>query len=106
MRSLQIGVMSSAAELNYSKKVETIATKLGTEIAKTGNVLVFSAEKDYDSLSTAANRSVKKAGGITTGFTYAKKLLLGALLPYWCHWSRAGWWTRILTSAYVMSLSA
>lgn len=73
MNTLQIGVMGSAADLQYSEEIEQIATKLGTAIAKTGNILVFGAEKDCDSLSTVANRSAKKAGGITLGITYGKK---------------------------------
>jgi len=37
-------------------------------------VLIFGAEKDYDSLSTAACRGAKKAGGLTIGVTYGKSL--------------------------------
>lgn len=73
MNNLQIGVMGSAADLNYSKNTESIAAKLGTQIAESGNTLIFGAEKDYDSLSTIANRSAKQAGGITVGITYGKK---------------------------------
>ena len=72
MRKLQIGVMGSAADLNYSKDLERIAEELGEEIAKSGNVLVFGAEKDYDSLSTAACRGAKKYNGLTVGVTYRK----------------------------------
>ena len=72
MRKLHIGVMGSAADLNYSKTIETIAEKIGELIAKSGNVIVYGAEKDYDSLSTAAAHGAKKAGGITVGVTYGK----------------------------------
>ena len=45
---LQIGVMGSAADLNYSKEIETIAKKLGELIAQSGNITVYGAEKDCD----------------------------------------------------------
>ena len=82
MNNLQIGVMGSAADLNYSKNTESIAAKLGTQIAESGNTLIFGAEKDYDSLSTIANRSAKQAGGITVGITYGKKHPSGIHRPY------------------------
>lgn len=72
MRKLQIGVMGSAADLKYSKEVEEVAEKLGELIAKAGATLVFGAEKDSDSLSTAACRGAKKNGGLTVGVTYGK----------------------------------
>ena len=71
-RRLQIGVMGSAADLKYSKKIEKIAEEIGQLIAKTGNITVYGAEKDYDSLSTAAARGAKKANGLTVGVTYGK----------------------------------
>lgn len=72
MSKIQIGVMGSAADLKYTKDVEKAAEKLGELIAKNGAVLVFGAEKDSDSLSTAACRGAKKANGITMGVTYGK----------------------------------
>lgn len=72
MRKLQIGVMGSAADLKYAKDIEKIAEEIGALIAKSGNITVYGAEKDYDSLSTAAARGAKKAGGITVGVTYGK----------------------------------
>ena len=71
-KKLQIGVMGSAADLKYSKKIEKIAFDIGGCIAKTGNITVYGAEKDSDSLSTAAARGAKKAGGLTVGVTYGK----------------------------------
>jgi len=71
-RKLQIGVMGSAADLNYSKKIEKIAFDVGFYIAESGNITVYGAEKDYDSLSTTAARGAKKAGGLTVGVTYGK----------------------------------
>lgn len=72
MRKIQIGVMGSCADLNYSKTLEQTAEKIGELIAKKGGVLFFGAEKDIDSLSTAASRGAKKAGGLTIGVTYGK----------------------------------
>ncbi|MFA5886372.1 MAG: TIGR00725 family protein [Patescibacteria group bacterium] len=71
-RKLQIGVMGSDADLNYSKKIEELAFEVGREIAKSGNTTVYGAEKDYDSLSTAASRGAKSLGGLTIGVTYGK----------------------------------
>ena len=71
-RKLQIGVMGSAADLKYSKKFEELAEDIGYWVAKKKATLVFGAEKDYDSLSTAACRGAKKARGLTIGITYGK----------------------------------
>ena len=70
MRSLQIGVIGSAADLNYSKEIERIAEEVGEEIARRGYILFYGAEKDVDSLSTAASRGAKKYNGLTVGVTY------------------------------------
>lgn len=72
LRKLQIGVMGSAADLKYSKKIEKLAEEIGYWVAKKGATLVFGAEKDYDSLSTAACRGAKMANGLTIGVTYGK----------------------------------
>lgn len=69
---LQIGVMGSAADLNYAKELGVAAERTGELIAKQGGILFFGAEKDYDSLSTAACRGAKKYGGTTVGITYGK----------------------------------
>jgi len=69
-KKLQIGVMGSAADTIYSKKVEKIAEGIGREIARSGNVTIYGAEKDSDSLSTAAARGAKKEDGLTVGITY------------------------------------
>jgi len=71
-RKIQIGVMGSAADLKYSKKFEKLAEEIGYWVAKKGAALIFGAEKDYDSLSTAACRGAKKARGLTIGVTYGK----------------------------------
>jgi len=73
-RKIQIGVMGSAADLKYSKEFESWAEEIGYWVAKKGATLIFGAEKDYDSLSTAACRGAKKANGLTVGITYGKGL--------------------------------
>ncbi len=73
-RKIQIGVMGSMADLNYSKKLERIAAMLGFYIAKNNATLIYGAEKDSDSLSTVASRATKKAGGLSIGVTYGKGL--------------------------------
>lgn len=72
MRKFQIGVMGSAADLNYSKEFEQAAEKMGELIAQKNGILFFGAEKDSDSLSTAACRGAKKFNGLTVGITYGK----------------------------------
>lgn len=66
--------MGSAADLKYSKDIEKMAEEIGYWVAKRGAALIFGAEKDYDSLSMAACRGAKKAGGITVGITYGRGL--------------------------------
>jgi uncharacterized protein (TIGR00725 family) len=72
MRRFQIGVMGSMADLNYSKDFEQAAEKIGELIAEKNGILFFGAEKDADSLSTAACRGAKRKGGLTVGITYDK----------------------------------
>src|SRR3989338_6544045 len=71
-RKLQIGVMGSCADLKYTKKIEQLAFDVGKFIAQSGFITVYGAEKDYDSLSTAASRGAKSVGGLTVGVTYGK----------------------------------
>jgi uncharacterized protein (TIGR00725 family) len=70
MRKYQIGVMGSAADVKYSKKIEKISSEIGEILAKKDCVVVYGAEKDCDSLSTAAARGAKKFNGLTIGVTY------------------------------------
>jgi len=72
VRKFQVGVMGSAADTKYEKVIEEIAERVGELIAKSGNITVYGAEKDSDSLSTAAARGAKKADGLTVGVTYGK----------------------------------
>lgn len=74
MRKLQIGVMGSCSDLKYSKKIENLAEEIGYWVAQNKATLIFGAEKDFDSLSTAACRGAKKAGGLTIGITYGTGL--------------------------------
>lgn len=64
--------MGSAADLSYGEELEKIAYELGKEVAASGATLVYGAEKDYDSLSTAASRGARSVGGLTVGVTYGK----------------------------------
>lgn len=72
MEKLQIGVMGSAADLNYGEKTLNFAKEIGALIAKSGNILVYGAEKEYSSLSTNAAIEANKNGGITVGVTGGK----------------------------------
>lgn len=64
--------MGSAADLQYAAEVEAAAFEVGRLIARSDGILFFGAEKDSDSLSTAACRGAKEAGGLTVGITYGK----------------------------------
>lgn len=72
MPKFQIGVMGSMADLKYSKEAESCAEKIGELIAEQNGILFFGAEKDSDSLSTAACRGANSKGGLTVGITYGK----------------------------------
>lgn len=74
MKAMQVGVIGSCTDLNYSKNAEEFAAELGRLIAEKGFILVFGAEKDIDSLPTVAARAAVEAGGITVGVTYEKGL--------------------------------
>ncbi|MDO8599620.1 MAG: hypothetical protein Q7S02_05935 [bacterium] len=72
MRKLQVGVMGSAADLQYSQEVAAAAERIGELLAGQGAIVMYGAEKDYDSLSTAAARGAKRTGGLTVGVTYGR----------------------------------
>jgi uncharacterized protein (TIGR00725 family) len=57
---------------NIRKKFEAIAERVGELVAERQGILLFGAEKDADSLSTAACRGAKRKGGLTVGITYGK----------------------------------
>ena len=82
MKKLQIGVMGSAADLNFSDDALKFAKELGKLIAKSGNILVYGAEKGYTSLSTEAAKEASKNGGITVGVAGGKdKKVFGKYRP-------------------------
>ena len=82
MKKLQIGVMGSAADLNYSEDALSFSKKLGKLIAESGNILVYGAEKDYTSLSTEVAKVASKNGGITVGVAGGKdKNVYGEFRP-------------------------
>lgn len=82
MKKLQIGIMGSAADLNYSDDALKFAKKLGKLIAESGNILVYGAEKDYTSLSTEAAKVASSYGGITVGVAGGKsKNVYGEFRP-------------------------
>ena len=68
----QIGIMGSAADLNYNNECLEFAKELGKLIAKSNNILVYGAEKDYSSLSTEAAIEASKYNGLTVGVTPGK----------------------------------
>lgn len=73
MKKLQIGVMGSAADLNYGEDALKFAKDLGKLIAESGNILVYGAEKEYSSLSTNCAIAASENGGMTVGITGGKK---------------------------------
>ena len=72
MKQLQIGIMGSAADLNYSKEAEDFAKEWGRLNAQSNNILIYGAEKEYSSLSTNAAIEATKYNGITVGITSGK----------------------------------
>lgn len=82
MKKIQIGIMGSAADLNYDVETEKFAKELGRLIAESGNILVYGAEKPYSSLSTNAAMECSKNGGITVGICSGKdKKIYGNYRP-------------------------
>lgn len=82
MKKIQIGIMGSAADLKYSDDALNFAKELGKLIAKSGNILVYGAEKEYTSLSTEAAKIATKNGGITIGVAGGKsKKIFGKFRP-------------------------
>ena len=82
MKKLQIGIMGSAADLKYSDEALKFSKKLGKLIGKSGNILVYGAEKEYTSLSTEAAKTASRNGGITVGIAGGKyKKIFGKYRP-------------------------
>lgn len=90
--------MWSAADLWYAESIAENAYELGQLIAKNNYTLVYGAEKDTDSLSTAAARGAKSVWWLTVGITYGKtpdiwwnmRSLTDVLI---CTWMER-WWGR------------
>ena len=82
MKKIQIGIMGSAEDLNYSDEALSFAKTLGKLIAKSDNILVYGAEKEYSSLSTNAAIEASKYNGITVGVCPGnKKEVYGDFMP-------------------------
>ena len=82
MKKIQIGVMGSAADLNYSEEALNFAKELGKLIAESNNILVYGAEKEYTSLSTEAAKVASENNGITVGVAGGKsKNIYGEFRP-------------------------
>ncbi len=82
MKKIQIGIMGSAADLKFSDEALDFAKELGKLIAKSGNILVYGAEREYTSLSTEAAKVATKNGGITIGVAGGKcKKIFGKFRP-------------------------
>lgn len=82
MRKIQVGIMGSAADLNYSDEALLFAKEIGKQVAESGNILVYGAEKEYSSLSTNAAISASENGGLTVGVTGGKsKEVFGEFRP-------------------------
>lgn len=82
MKKIQIGVMGSAADLNYSEEALNFAKELGKLIAESKNILVYGAEKEYTSLSTEAAKVASENNGITVGVAGGKsKNIYGEFRP-------------------------
>ena len=82
MKKIQIGVMGSAADLNYGEDALNFAKELGKIIGLSGNTLVYGAEATYTSLSTEAAKCASRVGGITVGVCGGKnKKIFGKYRP-------------------------
>lgn len=82
MKKIQIGIMGSAADLNYGEDALNFVKQLGKLIAQSNNILVYGAEKEYSSLSTNAAIEASKNGGLTVGVTGGKyKEVYGEFRP-------------------------
>lgn len=72
MKRIQIGIVGSAKDLNYSNDALLFVKKLGQLIAQSNNILVYGAEKDDTSLPMEAAREATKYGGMTVGIKEGK----------------------------------
>ncbi len=73
MRKLQIGIVGSAADLQYTKQLESLAFELGQCIASNDCILIYGAEQDTSSLSSRAAAGAKSKSGLSIAITYGKR---------------------------------
>lgn len=73
MRKLQIGVIGTFPENKLSKRLTKLAHEVGSEIAKSGNILFFGPELDGDSISTQAALGARNNDGQTVAILYGSK---------------------------------
>lgn len=69
---LQIGVIGSYSDLNYSQKLEKLAYQLGNEIARKQAALIVGGEED-GGLTRAAAKGAREKGGLVIGIMPNKK---------------------------------
>ena len=74
MKKIQIGVIGSAADLNYGDDLIKCSKEIGKLIAESGNILVYGSEYEYSSLSTEAAIEAASNGGVTVGVIGGKKM--------------------------------
>ncbi len=67
---LQICIAGSAADQHYGPELEALASEVGRLVGESGNILVFGANVDTDTLGTVAARAARRAGGLAVGITY------------------------------------
>lgn len=70
MRKIQIGIIGSMADIKLEESLKKTARVLGKEIAKSGAVLAFGFEGDYESLSLIAAQEADKRTGQTLAFCW------------------------------------
>ena len=103
MRKIQIGIMGSAEDLNYSAEAIKFAKELGKEIAIRDAILVYGAEKEYSSLSTNAAMAASENGGITIGGGSGRltemAIAYQANIPVICI-SKFQGWSKKMTNKY------
>lgn len=68
MKKIQIGVIGSMTDVKIIDSVKSLAEEIGKEIAKSGLVLVFGFEHDFNSLPMIAAKTSEKFGGETIAF--------------------------------------
>lgn len=73
MKSIQIGVIGSMADMGLKDSLKKLASEIGQEIARKKSTLIFGFEGDFSSISLIAAKSVEKAGGKTIAFIWGNE---------------------------------